>query len=32
MFSDLWSEEETPIYSKEKRKQINTLVSSVKEV
>lgn len=32
MFSDLWSKEETPIYSKEKQKPLNTLVSSVKEV
>jgi len=32
MFSDLWSKEETPTYSKKKRKPINTLVSSIKEI
>lgn len=32
MFSDLWSKEETPTYSKKKQKPINTLVSSIKEV
>ena len=30
MFSDLWSKEETPKHSNEKRKLINTLVSRVK--
>jgi hypothetical protein len=32
MFSDLWSKEETPKYSKEKQKPISTLLSSIKEV
>jgi hypothetical protein len=32
MFSDLWSKEDTPKYSKDKQKPITTLVSSIKEV